>query len=741
MKKRNLIVCIMLLCCLIISQPASPASGSRGPLVGYVSVRAGFDSVAVSNHFFPIRVTVTGDYLQAGNVVEVAVPSSANAYYYYRKPLDSAKTMQMVDFCVDITAGAESIVVNILDEEGRSIYKRFVQFENLAYTATVGVGVLTGNYGAFDFINGTYQDENTSLSLRTLSLKAAEIPEDAGLLRSLPIILAEDYDFSRFTDGQIAAIREWIRQGGILLYGPGNTGNLLPDQVITDGTEAILNHAAVFTTYAYKEGKIIVCNTSYTMMGSADEQEDIANALKTIIGESLEPMADWLSLDEGTIEIVQDMDRQSGNTKPPQLYPYVLLMFVYVLLVIPGVYLLLRSMGKLKLLRIVIAGAAVLFALFVVYMGRATRHVSPFIHYIGVEQYTGGLLKEKVYFGIQAPFNRDYDIAIKDEYALGLVQDITYWSGADDNDDSATPYLAIIKEEKDVTNIAFVNHVAFEEKYFTLSTEQEAEGGILSNLRSFDGIISGTIKNQTDSDLKDVVLFLPDQILRIGRIKAGEEKAIDSRDSAIERIEYASLYARARYFGQNESVGYHSNYIRALCQQYVDGNGGGCVIAVKENGTTFQKTDAEEKGYEQYGITLVAAALQVDHTMGDKVYFPNLFAMGNTADGSAVSEVLMYDESMIVSCKIPDDFDMIRMNIRISDYSLGGYPAVSDILLYDWERGVYQSILTGELQLLEAELVSYIEDGKIYIKLIGSAHQANLLPSITFVGREKHADD
>ena len=153
--------------------------------------------------------------------------------------------------------------------------------------------------------------------------------------------------------------------------------------------------------------------------------------LERLPGESVSQMFQNFIEGERRAEFIQYLEQMQtytfGDTtglvdvpvsKRPAMGKYVLLLAVYVLIVGPGLFLVLKKKKKQKYLWGGICLCSLVFVIFIGIMGKPTNLHAPFISYHGLYEQKNNVWTETVQMGIQAPYNNEYQLYLDKNYKL-----------------------------------------------------------------------------------------------------------------------------------------------------------------------------------------------------------------------------------------------------------------------------------------------------------------------------------
>ncbi|MGH2543446.1 MAG: hypothetical protein ACRDIB_11635, partial [Ardenticatenaceae bacterium] len=194
------------------------------------------------------------------------------------------------------------------------------------------------------------------------------------------------------------------------------------------------------------------------------------------------------------------------------------LLAVYILVVGPLNFFLLRRMRRLELAWMTIPAVTLLFSVGAYGLGYRLRGSDVILNQVAVVQGVpggeGGYVRSVI--GVFSPARRNYDLAVGNEALVAptRLQGDSFGGGG------GTRQARIVQGEPTLVEDFTVNQWSMQSiTAEALTTEGYAFD---ADLTSADGRIVGTISNRSDHDWKDVVIVLGNSFERLGDVPAGE---------------------------------------------------------------------------------------------------------------------------------------------------------------------------------------------------------------------------
>ena len=110
-----------------------------------------------------------------------------------------------------------------MNEEGKKVAQKRLKLNTSEDIPELLLGVISDTQDRLQYFNDVGINYST-LRTRLCKMVAGSIPSQAAGLDQLDVLLITNYDVRRLSKDQLAAIREWVNRGGVLLLGTGARG-------------------------------------------------------------------------------------------------------------------------------------------------------------------------------------------------------------------------------------------------------------------------------------------------------------------------------------------------------------------------------------------------------------------------------------------------------------------------------------------------------------------------------------
>lgn len=421
------------------------------------------------------------------------------------------------------------------------------------------IGVLSENYDRLKELRFL-----PSLSIQTLPLTKEQMPKNGLGLEMIDYLVIDEYDVSQLDEQQQLAIKEWIKAGGVLVAGAapdasGSYGLLYPllpmklDEEKSGPSDFLLS--AKNDNHDFKEINLFtgeVDKKAQILQNSGNQPAAIKKSLGngTILQTSFslgdQPLSTWKGYSTWFSSFIQEANQSNigtkgydqdfydqlywefaetneffpaGNYSVPQL---ITIMIVYLLVIVPILYFVLRKLDKREHSWWIIPSLAIAMSVVVFGLGAKDRISEPQLNQMGIYKAKDGQLT-----GLQAATllsNRSGEYRL--QLPKGQFQAVPYRN----NSLSSDPTMgAVVEEQRKANEIIFRNVGYWSSKTIYGKAEKETEGHFNVNLSVKNNQLTGTIQNGFSYDFEEIFILTGNEKIKIGPMKEGETLTIDQK--------------------------------------------------------------------------------------------------------------------------------------------------------------------------------------------------------------------
>ena len=206
------VLCALLMLCAALSE-------ARVTL----ETELGYEGAVTYLNAMPLRVRLRNDGDAAELTVAVNLTRTPQEYDRYEYPVTLAGGAEMaLTLPLNITYKQPAYTVEVL-EDGAVIASKEIKPQKTLAPDTLLVGLLTDAPQGMRYlnINASNDDLMRGETWQTLALTADTFPDSPELMRAFRILAVDAFDVTTLSAGQQSVLRQWIREGGIVIVGGG----------------------------------------------------------------------------------------------------------------------------------------------------------------------------------------------------------------------------------------------------------------------------------------------------------------------------------------------------------------------------------------------------------------------------------------------------------------------------------------------------------------------------------------
>lgn len=360
----------------------------------------------------------------------------------------------------------------------------------------------------------------------------------------------------------------------------------------------------------------------------------------------------------------------------PKIGMYVIILALYLMLVGPILYIVLKKLDKRNHTWIVVPGLAVIFTVIVYVAGSGTRIHDPYIGYVDILNFQkeGDTAEENVFFSITAPFNHDFSVKTDGRYPISQLSDSnsSYYYYSYDTRKAVEPeeYRTAINYGRNRTDLQIINNPAFSPVYYKSESFHTMKNQFLSDIHYTGDGIQGSITNDFDFDITNSMLFIDGNVINMGEIPQGATLSVENKDSAIllpeDYMNRSTIINRVAGGTQKPEentakINRKLSVINYLLETSLYDNSNRCYfIGFKndeEKGKQQDKLLTElTKDMDSFGTSVVMIPITVDYTKGNQEFVPSIqpYAQGtNNNNQKAYSSPVLIDGNITMEYLLP----------------------------------------------------------------------------------------
>jgi hypothetical protein len=546
----------LLLCVLAILSIAWPAA-AQAPTIR-LTVEPFFEGKHRPGSWLPFRVTVTN----SGRDVVAAISIQTGAVYETRLDLPRGANKSVVLYTRPEATFRSTAVTRVL-VDGAEIAKVETPLVPTSRTAQV-VGLLTAQPLTLPLPRAGM------LRLEAITVQPTDLPERSEGLSSFDLLLIDGAPLSNLRPQQAQALADWVRDGGQLIVGRDRIEAVLAqlpavlqiatvDGVASDGSISLLSELDADQTISAT--KLVAAAGAYPIATIGAEvvgvQQELGRGRVTVLGFSLsEAQLATLPPDAQfwqTVVRQPDPSMLSMNPDPrmhniqteqlsfalmqlpvlamPPLTILGSLLALYLLVVGPGLYLVLRRLDRQAWGWGAIPLATLIFAVGTYGYGLHLRGNDIILNQISIVEPLSGRMLVRSVGGVFSPRTQTYTISSPHDVLFRPLQNDFTAPNPGGNTSRSSRYLQAPSGVRDL-HVAQWSMSMFAAEGMLDGSPLEAEIVLANNT------LSGIVRNSGPDPLRGVALVHNMRVAKVGDLQPGETRPIELKLDAQSRNDW-----------------------------------------------------------------------------------------------------------------------------------------------------------------------------------------------------------
>lgn len=366
----------------------------------------------------------------------------------------------------------------------------------------------------------------------------------------------------------------------------------------------------------------------------------------------------------------------SNRSQLPNVAVFVVILMIYVVAVGPGIYFILKRVGKSNYLWVLVPLITVFFMLLVYVNGFKTRITKPYIGYVAMEHYDEETQKVKgtMTFRLSLPTNKYGSITIDNVNTIHMIHSNfpSYPLYRSDTLTEKDTYLDMSVYHTGITYLdnsallEVVNKPAFSNDFYESTYEYTSSPGIEGYVRIGEQSISGEVKNIASAAIEDAYVYSNGILVSLGYIESNESIYIEECPQenllSAEMLYFSNLFEGMLQYDENKNVIPNSNRKVQVMREVIE------ELQTEGNGSYFISIDEqieEENPYYSisqergsYGTRVLLIPLKEEKDRENQVLITNMDKYMSVVGGEMqyiAQYRYMFGKSMIADYYFPND--------------------------------------------------------------------------------------
>lgn len=366
----------------------------------------------------------------------------------------------------------------------------------------------------------------------------------------------------------------------------------------------------------------------------------------------------------------------SNRSQLPNVAVFVVILMIYVVAVGPGIYFILKRVGKSNYLWALVPLITVFFMLLVYVNGFKTRITKPYIGYVAMEHYDEETQKVKgtMTFRLSLPTNKYGSITVDNVNTIHMIHSNfpSYPLYRSDTLTEKDTYLDMSVYHTGITYLdnsallEVVNKPAFSNDFYESTYEYTSSPGIEGYVRIGEQSISGEVKNIASAAIEDAYVYSNGILVSLGYIDSNESIYIEECPQenllSTEMLYFSNLFEGMLQYDENKNVIPNSNRKVQVMREVIE------ELQTEGNGSYFISIDEqieEENPYYSisqergsYGTRVLLIPLKEEKDRENQVLVMNMDKYMSVVGGEMqyiAQYRYMFGKSMIADYYFPND--------------------------------------------------------------------------------------
>ncbi|MBR1737086.1 MAG: hypothetical protein IJ736_08750 [Firmicutes bacterium] len=494
-----------------------------------ISIEAsiGFDAYMKMNRKCLYEVTVknnSGDDIEG----EVQVIHEIFAGYGTNK-----KEYQVVGESIELPVGSikkaeieaytnvieREITIRVADDDGKILAtKKFpvsITDENKMWYADI-----SENKGKIAYLKPEYY----GIDSYDFDIDEKNLSENSEQIANIDCIVLNDFDTDDFSEGQAAALGEWVADGGIFIVGTGKNKNRVFAGLdflneISGGEPGV---------YTYGKGEVYIYDFDFADPDAtgAGFQNEIVNIYNQLGGNGTYYYSDD---DPDSISGIIGFTQTLKNYSDWLIFVIIIIIYGYILFISPILYLILKKLDKREAALKIIPISAAAITLFIYLLSFVAPYKKPISNVVSLIELNRPNKTAVIGINVLSPESGTVKCTFDDEdikinYLSEDTNEYNYYSNNNNTVMNASNEEIKIKNKIINGNNKYAEieeNAKWNENYIGVKKDVVSVGDLKVN-GDFNSIFDFDMENNTGYDLEDAVVIYGNEIYRIGELKNGE---------------------------------------------------------------------------------------------------------------------------------------------------------------------------------------------------------------------------
>lgn len=538
-RTRIMLVVVFLFTSVLADLPSLIQAKNESECSIKMSVSIGFEQSVKIGRMANVKITCTNQGKELKGYLQAMVTGSKSRdYCIYQSEitLDAGKKTN-INKAIPTEEDLSEVTFRITDTKGNVIISQKKKITLEEDEKAFYVGLIGESQDYLKVVGGN--------TFKVIPIANADIPQCADGLDTLDAIYIGVNYIHYFRTEKLEAVKEWNKAGGNVFLGCKSEELLNFLEVDKSTCKPIKdNQGEILYNYYENENGIVlewIASDDFitAIKKSQEYAKNVIDNMNTHFSNAHRRRFQERNTKKscennliGSLEI-------SDVKYLPNTVQYTLILIVYVLLIGPVFFLILRKIKKTIFYYVGIIIASGVFTFIFIIIGKNTRVESPIINSITFLNYEEGNKKvnEKNYFSVKLPVSSSELFSIEKKCNIELKNLVAEGNYTDIDWNYNKKCNILITKKEDSSSVEIEDSLYMKPYVFESKSIVELEGTIPYELYLDGENLSGTIKNQLGFDLENAILISDYRAVPIGELENGTSYTVGENQYIINKYE------------------------------------------------------------------------------------------------------------------------------------------------------------------------------------------------------------
>ena len=507
-------------------------------------VKFGYNGNVKICSVMPVRVQIDNKGPDYKGIFRIVFRNNQKKTILQKKFSVKNNSKVKLNFKLPVMFYSENYIIALCDSRGNDISYKTVEINSPDAKSYIYTGIISDKSSKLGYFNQIFSESEESAAVngingRVFDIKASDF-NSIDNLSLIDLIVAEDYDVTKFSDRMKGNLKAWISNGGTFLIEREHDNQYDISkflEYLIDGKSAENLGENYISKINIGKGNLLVSDFCLELPKEVWKSYgyNIIQGVKENLSENKKfelKNGDYSILAGDTVSDYRfDALKINPDDGLPNLKLYGIILLVYIAIVGPVMFIYYKKKGRTTRLWIMVPAVALVFSFIIYILGTSTRIQKPYINYLSQIQLdnTDGEHNADTIFCVTNVNNGQYEIPINKKCSIVPVNLSIYY-------DTPGKYSSGYDYGVDCTDgnaKLMINKLSgFERAGFLSKHKTDVTGNIDIDIEKDDKKIFGKITNRLSYDLKNCVVYYNGNLVKIGDMTAGETVEIDKVKSS-----------------------------------------------------------------------------------------------------------------------------------------------------------------------------------------------------------------